>query len=85
MTTDDRYGSNLRAEPIHVLHSALTRCRSSDSPYRSRCPVCDTGVLFVLRNQTTLQLRREDRCMVCGQAVVYDDAVINGEPLEAAK
>jgi uncharacterized protein (DUF983 family) len=69
---------NFNKPPIHVMHSDLRRT-SEETAYRSFCPTCGKGVLFVFRDQTTFRLNRLDRCTYCGQSYIYDDAVIGGE------
>ena len=71
----------LNAEPITVSHADLRRF-SEESEYRSYCPVCETGVLMVNRNQKTFALINVDRCTFCAQTVIYSDKIIGGEPVE---
>ena len=63
---------NFAEEPIHVKHAELKRV-SSYSMYRSYCPKCKDGMLLVNRDQDTFELAAEDRCVSCGQPVIYDD------------
>lgn len=70
---------NLRNPPIKVLHSDLTRF-DPESVYKSVCPLCD-GILLVCRDQRTLALIREDRCVSCGQMFIYQDKEIANCPL----
>jgi uncharacterized protein (DUF983 family) len=63
---------NTKAEPLHVLHAQLKRS-DEESRYRSHCPVCTEGVLFLRRDQKTLVLLAEDNCIACGQRIIYDD------------
>jgi predicted RNA-binding Zn-ribbon protein involved in translation (DUF1610 family) len=72
---------NLRNPPIQVLHSDLTRV-DDETEFQSRCPLCG-GILPVCRNQQTMALSREDRCVSCGQMFIYQDKEIAGEPLPA--
>jgi len=72
-------GGNDKKLPLLVSHTDLERV--SESPYRSRCPACNKGVLFVHRDQTTLALINADRCTYCGQLVIYTDKIIAGEPV----
>jgi len=60
------------AKPIHITHSKLERA-DDESAYRSRCPGCKDGLLLVMRDQKTMQLQAEDRCVSCGQLFIYDD------------
>lgn len=62
-----------------VYHRDLER--TGESPYRSQCPACKRGILMVNRQETTLGLRREDWCTVCGQQYHYLDTVIAQEML----
>jgi hypothetical protein len=71
---------NIGKEPVFVRHSELSRVQAVDgsgaSPFRSWCPVCEQGILLVGRE--TMTLNRVDRCIVCGQLFVYEDADIEG-------
>lgn len=69
---NEPYLKNMNAEPIHVNHADLTRC-SYGSVYKSKCPVCENGILLVHREGETLELSDTDRCLLCGQLVIYDD------------
>ncbi len=62
---------NFMKEPLHVKHSELQRYDQSE--YRSKCPVCATGVLLVRRDSLSFQLVATDLCIRCGQRVIYDD------------
>jgi hypothetical protein len=73
-----RPGEKAFAEPIKVSHVNLTRF-SEESPYRSVCPVCTTGVLLVSRHPNTFKLINLDRCTFCAQVIIYSDAIIAGE------
>lgn len=72
--------ANLDAAPRPVLHAELER-DTSESAYRSMCPACTEGMLFVARDPKTFRLLREDRCTWCSQRVVYQDENIGGEAL----
>ena len=65
---------NLNAEPIKVKHSVLQRF-SDDSAYKSICPVCKKGLLLVIRDSNTLKIMEKDRCILCGQMVIYEDVL----------
>ena len=65
-------GVNKNAPAVTVPHSALTRA-NEESVYKSDCPVCKRGVLLVGRDQETFELLEQDRCILCGQVVVYTD------------
>lgn len=61
------------AEPIKVAHADLMR-RDSDSPYKSICPVCNEGTLYVHRNPVyPYYLMNTDQCTNCGQKFIYGD------------
>ena len=70
---DDKklHPANIDKEVLVVSHSKLKRL--GESLYKSECPACENGVLLMRRNLDTLRLEKEDRCISCGQAVVYDD------------
>jgi hypothetical protein len=70
---------NLRNPPQHIKHTELRR--TGESAYRSVCPVCGKGVLFVRRDQESLALVNLDGCVICGQTFIYTDKEINGEPV----
>jgi hypothetical protein len=70
----ENYGKPL----IEIWHLELTR-ECEDSAYRSKCPFCKNGVLFVGRDIKTLRLSRYDRCISCGQLIKYLDPYINNE------
>lgn len=76
------FGRNFKNTILRVLHSGLERA-SEESAYRSNCPVCQEGILFVSRVPTTqgLLLHRFDRCTRCAQGVIYEDETIAGEAL----
>lgn len=63
---------NFDNEPIFLKHSDLERA-SDNSIYRSNCPVCKVGVLLVMRDQSTLEISQIDRCVLCGQMIIYTD------------
>lgn len=71
---------NIAEPPMGLWHASLERV--GESAYRSHCPACDKGMLFVGRDQETMKLLRRDRCTWCGQEVRYLDAGINGEEFE---
>lgn len=78
MTDEKDYGENLLAPTQRVSHASLARV--SGSVFRSKCPACPDGVLFVRRTRE-LHLSNVDRCICCGQRFVYTDASIAGCPL----
>lgn len=70
---------NLLNSPIRVVHAELERW-SEDSAYKSKCPVCDGGLLLISRIESDeLKLSRYDNCVSCGQPFFYTDDTINGE------
>jgi len=66
------FPKNIYKEAIHVNHAELERLDES-SLYKSICPACKDGILPVSRNAVTFHLQRKDRCLLCGQLVIYDD------------
>lgn len=62
---------NIGNAPLQIAHSELLRC--GDSLYKSKCPVCPDGVLLMRRGEPIFDLLAFDRCILCGQAVVYTD------------
>ena len=58
-------------DPITVKQAELER--SGGSEFRSVCPVCKEGVLLVQRDRETLEIINTDRCIICGQAFIYED------------
>jgi len=66
------HGWNLHVPPILVRHQDLKR-RSEDSNFKSICPICEEGTLFVQRDQRTFRLLPNDMCILCGQSFVYHD------------
>lgn len=72
------WGENLHKDPIPIAHASLAKL-SEESDYKVECPACAGGMLFVARDQMTLALSRDDRCVSCGQRFTYTDAEIGGE------
>lgn len=70
-------GSNVAAAPVELLYCELERDGDGAA---SRCPTCEMGTLVVYRHPDTLLPLRHDRCLLCGQRVVYMDDEIRGEP-----
>jgi len=68
---------NERQLPRRVLHSALPKI-SDESDFRVRCPACKDGILLVQRLSCGW-LPWTDRCVSCGQMVVYEDERIGHE------
>lgn len=71
---------NYARPPIAVRHSDLRRI-DEETAYKSDCPVCETGILLVQRDQTELTLRRDDICIRCWTRFRYTDEFINREKL----
>jgi len=71
---------NVDKPVLDVFHDQLPRY--GDSAYKSECPACVQGILFIGRNHRTFILQRLDCCVVCGQRVRYLDLTINGEPVQ---
>lgn len=67
--------SNLQKPPIRVKHSELKR--AGDSAYRSVCPVCKNGMLLMRRDLQTLELLKEDICILCGQHFIYEEMPVD--------
>ena len=65
---------NINKKPITVKHADLKRV--GDSMFKSTCPICKDGILLVRRDNNTFQITSEDRCILCGQAFVYEDLPI---------
>jgi len=63
--------TNVDAPAIEVRHADLQRC-SSESPFKSKCPSCENGMLLLYRGING-QLQEVDRCIACGQTVRYLD------------
>ena len=71
MTEDDKLaGTNIGKPSIRVRHEKLKRV--GESRFSSECPACHHGILPVRRDQGTFELLKEDRCLLCGQAFVYE-------------
>jgi hypothetical protein len=66
-----KYGDNIGKPPLKVHHSDLERF--SDSPYKSKCPVCKKGALLIRRHPKTFELIELDICIACGQSFIYLD------------
>ena len=64
--------ANAFKPPRNVKHAELKRVGESD--FKSKCPVCDDGILLVKRDVTTLKVLADDICISCGQQFHYTDA-----------
>jgi hypothetical protein len=73
-----KVGANIKAPPMRVVHADLTDGGSSQ--FAKECPACDGGLLLVRRNDQ-YELMNVDRCLLCGQVVIYTDASIAGFPV----
>lgn len=64
---------NIEGERRFVYHKNLARF-SEDSPYKSKCPFCENGILIIYRESVSpFRLRSVDYCISCGQEVEYLD------------
>lgn len=57
---------------IKVKHAELKRV-SSESDFKSVCPVCDEGMLLMRRDPSSLHLCKDDNCVLCGTRFEYTD------------
>ena len=64
--------SNKDKPAIRVVHAALRRT-DEHTCYKSVCPACGEGTLLFARDQKTLELLPDDRCVLCAQHFVYTD------------
>lgn len=65
------YGLNIKNRIKKIKHTELLRF--GDSIYKSQCPECVSGILFVLRDPKDFKLMNVDRCTCCGQQFEYAD------------
>lgn len=65
---------NVNKKTKRVKYLSLQRILGDESYYRRACPVCKTGMLLIARDRETYELIEHDRCISCGQAVIYTDA-----------
>ena len=72
---EDKPPMNLRAKTLRVKHAELRRA-DDNSVWRKECPACANGILLVRRGTEDAVLQADDRCISCGQHVVYDDIEI---------
>lgn len=75
-------GKNVDAAPIELLYSDLER--EADG-FASVCPACEIGILPVHLHPLALVPLRQDRCLLCGQVVLYKDDLIRGQRFYEAK
>lgn len=71
--------NNIQAPAIRVSHAELERWGEEPGDFKSKCPSCPDGLLLVMRDQKTFALINVDRCVSCGQTVIYTDKMIGGE------
>ena len=64
MSNENVVGANLNNPIIEVKHTNLKRF--DDSGYKSYCPTCEEGILFMRRDQETGHLLENDNCCFCG-------------------
>lgn len=62
---------NIQLPPMEVRHRDLKR--RDDSIFRSECPHCIDGVLFIQRDIISLKLQPHDNCLFCGRRFIYTD------------
>ena len=67
----EKIQENLKLPPLDLKHKELKR--TGDSAFRSECPHCQVGILFVQRDPTTFKLLKDDCCTYCGRRVIYTD------------
>ena len=65
-------GFNINTPSLVIRHKDLKRI--GDSPYRSKCPVCTDGILFLRRDPDSGMLLSMDNCIYCGQRFIYEDS-----------
>ncbi len=80
--TQEEALKNLSLPPLEVKHKELKTPEHSDSMFRKECPNCETGLLMVKRNATTLALEKDDNCTYCGRRFTYTDIKENSITLE---
>lgn len=61
---------NFRKPVLKLRHFAL---KQTGDGWSTECPVCETGVLLIRRNQRSMKLQKADNCVSCGQPVSYLD------------
>jgi hypothetical protein len=67
----EEIAANIQKEPVRLRHQDLTRV--NESVFRSKCPKCEDGILFVQRDHTTFNIQSEDMCSWCGHRFIYTD------------
>ena len=68
----ERASFNVSLPPLEIKHQSLERV--DDSIFRSKCPHCQEGILFMKRiAPKTLFLSTEDMCTSCGRRFIYTD------------
>jgi len=62
---------NVHADVIYIDHDSLKRF-CEESYWKRLCVKCN-GLLLVHRDQQTMKVIPQDRCVVCGQQYLYLD------------
>lgn len=62
-----------REKPIIDIEWTKLRCANEFTYFKSDCPVCGYGLLFVGRDRNTLELEEHDWCTFCNQRFRYKD------------
>lgn len=74
-----KWGFNLHSTPLEISHGELER--TGESPFRSLCPVCSTGILPIsVRHPISEEFvfDRFERCTFCAQVFWYTDNEVEG-------
>ncbi len=66
----DNLLQNFDCPPIHTRHEKLL---AAGQGLARECPLCG-GIITLRRDVETLQLLDYDRCLLCGQLYIFDDA-----------
>ncbi len=59
--------------PIKIIKYMNLKRYSNESIYKSICPECEEGILFMQRDVNTFKIIDQDRCTLCGQSFRYED------------
>ncbi len=65
--------NNTKNPTFFVHHQELERT-STDSKFKSVCPVCKVGILTMRRSEDDTLLNK-DNCYNCGQPFIYIDVM----------
>jgi uncharacterized protein (DUF983 family) len=57
---------------IKIKHADL-ESRGTKTQLARICPTCKEGTLLMHRNPTSLVLKKDDYCILCGQSYEYTD------------